>query len=224
MAWGSWTAQRRPSLGTGPGGGDFMGRGTPSPNGGQRLLCTWARSRRSRAKNNQRLGWPPALARPTLPRGQLQLRQARGDISGTLSPLTARPRPGEFQDVALKEVGVGSGLVLPPPRRVQGRWAGALTPSPFSPAGFQPRTARWGSKCNPQPAAPGPPPSSAGWGSPCVPTWPPHVPARPITQPRGPNLSSLSPTPRPLSWDSEEVSTGLGVKYGGDGTPKSGQA
>ena len=78
-------------------------------------MCTWARSRRSRAKNNRWLRRPPVLARPTLPWGQLQQLQARGDVSGTLSPLTAPPRPGEFQDMALKELGVGGGLVLPWP-------------------------------------------------------------------------------------------------------------
>ena len=59
------------------------------------------------------------------------------------------PRPGEFQDVALKEVGAGGGLY-----RAGGQ---GPDPSPFSPTGYQLRIARWGSKCNPQPAAPGAP-------------------------------------------------------------------
>lgn len=68
-------------------GGDLMGRGTPGQNGEHFLACTWAQSRRSRAKNSGKALVATCAGPSCPPRDSCNNPGPAWDILGTLSPL-----------------------------------------------------------------------------------------------------------------------------------------
>lgn len=186
-----------------------MGRGTPDQTRERFLACTWAQSRRRRAKNI----WEALVATcagPSL-RDSCATRPPPRGILGTLSPLTFHS--GEFQDTAFQEVGdrgraAGGGLaarLAPWPWQLVsvlgwGPWPSCPDLSLSQALSPGPQDGGVSVSSSPCPCSLCPPllgqsslhlPSS----SPCPP-WTPSDPTRPFTSLiRGPNHCLLSPPP-----------------------------